>query len=88
MCEFLSHETVTARKQHVCSWCGQKIEPAARYVRQAVVFEGDMCMNKFHPECDEAATEMGRAEGGCFEFQPGENERPQAAVSTNTPGGR
>ncbi len=85
MCEFLSHETVTARKQHSCSWCGQKIEPSDRYVRQAVVFEGDMCMNKFHPEGDEAATEVGRQEGGCFEFMPGENERPPLPNNPESP---
>lgn len=39
--------------------------------------EGEMCSNKFHPECDEACTEEARHEGGCFEFMPGENERPQ-----------
>ncbi len=76
MCQFLSNETVTARKQHGCSWCGQKIEAGQKYIRQALLFEGAMCANKFHLECDEACTEAARHEGGCFEFMPGENERP------------
>jgi hypothetical protein len=77
MCTFLSYDTRRARKQHACSWCGQKIEAGDSYDNQAVIFEGEMCVNKFHPECGEAAQEAGREEGGCFEFMPGENERPQ-----------
>lgn len=52
MCQLLSNDTVTARKQHACSWCGQKIEAGSKYVRQFVLFDGDTCTNKFHPECD------------------------------------
>lgn len=76
MCQLLSNDTVTARKQHACSWCGQKIEAGSKYVRQFVLFDGDTCTNKFHPECDNAVTAVAREEGGCFQFQPGENERP------------
>ena len=79
MCTFLSEETHRARKQHTCSWCGQKIEPGESYVRQRLIFEGEPVTNKFHPECDEASSIVAREEGGCFTFDPGENERPSTA---------
>ena len=78
MCTFLSEETHKARKQHSCSWCGQKIEPGEMYVRQRLIFEDAPTTNKFHPECDASSQVVARQEGGCFEFNPGENERPAA----------
>jgi hypothetical protein len=72
----ISAETRKARKQHLCSWCGQKIEPGETYEFSYFIFDGDPQSNRFHKECDAACSAAAREEGGEFEFSPGENERP------------
>lgn len=76
----LSHETMTARKAHRCSWCGQDIPVGEVYSRSRVIYEGEPITNKFHLECEAAADEIGRATGE-WEFYPYENERPAPAVT-------
>lgn len=81
MATLLDRSTQKARKAHSCTWCGQEITPGESYTRTRFIFEGEHKVNKFHPECDEAAHVAARNEGGEFEFEPGENERPVMRVT-------
>jgi len=55
MTTHLSTETPTARKEHVCDWCGEKILRGEQYSRWNGIFEGDFQSNPLHTECDKAA---------------------------------
>ena len=78
MCSYTLIERVTykARKQHPCVWCGQMIVVGERYERERCVFEGDPQTNHWHLECAEDIKVAMSYEPGCFEFTPGEAERP------------
>lgn len=67
-------ETVKARKEHVCTWCGEKILTGASYLKWTNV---DDCWftNKMHPLCDKARAEDVRQLGE-GSYIPYENERP------------
>lgn len=73
-----------ARKEHKCTWCGQPIPVGTEYRRVRGIFEGDPQISKFHPECDEAATEDYRQWGEGF--MPYENERPTKVAVSETEG--
>lgn len=72
----ISEESRKARKPHRCIWCGQTIEVGQRYTHRRGVFEGDLQTDDWHPECEKAAEEEMRAEGGYWEFSPYEGQRP------------
>ncbi|SIT50470.1 hypothetical protein BN2476_830041 [Paraburkholderia piptadeniae] len=72
----LSDSTPIARKNHHCSWCGERIESGSMYMRTAGINDGDFQVGKFHPECDAAATDEFRRDPG-FEYLPYDNERPE-----------
>lgn len=86
MCQTVRHEHRKARKEHRCTWCGQKILAGEKYHFFVVIYEGEAQSNKFHPECEEdlqaAITDQ---RGGCFEFLPGEQERPKVMNETPQP---
>jgi len=44
-----------ARTPHRCTWCGEAILAGLPYVRLRGVYEREPFVNKFHPECKEAA---------------------------------
>jgi len=44
----------TARKAHVCWWCGEQIEPGDEYTRWLWKDAGDVQPVKTHRECREA----------------------------------
>lgn len=68
-------EVVTAaRKQHGCSWCGQRIAPGEPYKRWRWYDGGDASTCRLHPECYDAM-EAAPHEGGVIEFMPGDNPR-------------
>lgn len=67
-----------ARKQHGCSWCGERIEVGETYTRYRWFNDGDAGTCKMHPECHAAMQECAAEEGGWFEFGPGDNDRPRA----------
>jgi hypothetical protein len=73
----LSESTPVARKDHKCSWCGQPIPKATRYVYSSGVWEDRIVVNKMHPGCAEAAAEDYRMYGEGF--TPYDNERPPPA---------
>ena len=70
----ISNALVRARKQHVCDWCGEKIEPKTKYWRWFGVVEGDASTTKMHEECSEALERMGRELGGpiCYTVPAGQ----------------
>lgn len=45
----------TARKEHVCEFCGCKIQPGQRYVRQTNVYDRIVYDFVTHRECEEVA---------------------------------
>jgi predicted RNA-binding Zn-ribbon protein involved in translation (DUF1610 family) len=68
-------ETLTARKTHRCSSCGELVQPGERYVRWRCYDSGDVGTVKMHPECH--AMHCDEAEGlGTWEFEPFGHERP------------
>jgi len=71
-------ETIKARKPHICTWCGQHINPGDTYKTWNSVDGDSWYTNKMHPECDEACTAEGRLSGD-YEYTPHEHERPEAA---------
>jgi hypothetical protein len=55
MSTVLTDKAVKSRKQHVCCWCGEKIEKGELYKYQTGIFCGEFYENKLHKECDDAA---------------------------------
>lgn len=47
----LSNKEVTARKQHQCGWCAERIEKGDRAQARKYVWEGDISSDHMHPEC-------------------------------------
>lgn len=50
----LLNSTPIARKEHVCSWCGEGIPKGEAYHRWTGVFDDDFQSNATHLECIEA----------------------------------
>lgn len=77
MCQQLRHETIkSARKPHVCFWCGEAISVGESYVRSVVTSdENSFGESKLHPECDAAWSRAATEEGGCYYASPAEHER-------------
>ena len=48
----------TARKEHICQFCGCKIQPGQKYERQTNVFEGQIYDFVNHEECSDVAHEL------------------------------
>ena len=67
-------ETRKARKEHVCTYCGEAIEKGATYVLWTSFGDGGAYNNKMHPEC--LGVLQGESDGNGFEYVPYENERP------------
>ncbi|MBB3315152.1 hypothetical protein FHT77_000994 [Rhizobium sp. BK181] len=83
----LGSKRVTARKAHVCVWCGHRILIGARYDRQSGIMDGDFQSNAWHEAClrgfDAYYDETRETE-----FEPEEHEMPFFALyqlETQTP---
>ena len=50
----LRSSNVLARKEHLCSWCGEKIEKGLVYRSRAGVFDREFQANREHAECAKA----------------------------------
>ena len=50
----LKNKTVTCRKPHRCSWCGEPIKTGDKAVSRACIFESDFQSSYEHPECIDA----------------------------------
>lgn len=48
----------TARKEHVCEFCGEKIAIGQKYVRQTTIYDGTIYDFAIHQECNEVAYEL------------------------------
>lgn len=68
-------QTLTARKDHRCTNCGQLIQAGDQYMRW-VSFDDSAFTNKMHPECLDSLQDD--AEYGEFEYMPYSGERPAA----------
>lgn len=76
-------EEHTARKKHVCSSCGELVQPGERYRRWRCYDCGDVGTVKMHPECHDMHTEEARElGGGAWEFTPHSHERPTTTKAT------
>lgn len=64
-----------AAKVHRCIWCWQHIEAGERYMDERSVYDGELQVHKWHPECLEAMEKEASEEGGMIEWTPGQ-ERP------------
>ncbi len=66
--------TQVARKKHVCTWCGQMIQPGDSYVRWCT-FDSASFTSKMHPECVDACD--AECKEMCEnEYLPYDNPRP------------
>jgi len=70
------HESMRkARKAHVCIWCGERISIGETHIYEFSKFDGDTQTHRWHPECDDAATDYFNSNEGP-EFEAFANERP------------
>lgn len=65
----------TAAKNHVCDWCGERIDAGGKYWRWRWFDSGDASTCKAHPECYEAMLRAAQDEGGEITFSRGDNPR-------------
>lgn len=72
----LSETTRTARARHQCIWCFEPIVVGEKYLDQRVVLGDGVNTQRWHPECAAACTETASANGGWFDFSPGDFDRP------------
>lgn len=71
--------SVTARKQHRCWYCGQRIEIGEKHGVRVGESYGDFWTMRFHPECDQYATDHHWDEDDYECHEPGEFTRPMTA---------
>ena len=65
----------SAKKKHLCSWCGQAIESGSEYVKYRFFDGGDCGTVKEHPECYQAMHEMPAHYMPDDGFTPGDHPR-------------
>ena len=59
MTQILSHDdSIVARKEHRCWWCGEPIHKGDTYTRWTTVDNGDFQQTRTHPECAAAWGEL------------------------------
>lgn len=58
MVTLMSSDTVKARKEHKCSYCGLKINKGDTYERSGLVFEGSAYTWKSHITCHRLASKL------------------------------
>ena len=68
-------ETIkAAKKAHICSWCGEKIDAGETYIRYRWFSADGASVVKEHPECYDAMNEVIDLDGE-IEFGVGEHPR-------------
>jgi hypothetical protein len=65
---------VKAQKRHRCTWCPEIIEKGTVYKTYTSFSDGDVCRQRFHPECLKAAEVM-FAKEGWYEWDCSTNTR-------------
>jgi len=61
--EFYETRTITARKDHECSFCDFPIRSGTKYVYIRMKFEGEWSIEKHHEACDAMRGQFNRAFG-------------------------
>ncbi len=51
MYQNLTHKDVTARKEHCCDWCGEKIKAGEKYHYETFIFDGEFWDWHSHLAC-------------------------------------
>jgi len=64
-----------AHKRYHCIWCWQIIGKGEKYIDTRSIADGELQINRFHPECHAAMEDEAAEEGGEIEWIPGQ-ERP------------
>ena len=72
---FTPAKTVTAKKSHRCTYCGQQIGYGDEYQFQKGNYDGRWFVTKMHSECFDEMCETGEEE-----YTPYSNERPEATA--------
>lgn len=76
-------ELLKARKVHICTSCGQRIEVGDTYKRWRSYDDGDAGTSKMHPECYEVHDDDAKQLGdGRWEYTPFSHERPMVDSAT------
>lgn len=57
----------TAKKEHICMFCGCKIKVGERYERQTIADDGDMYDWVCHQDCSDIATDIDMYDGLCYD---------------------
>lgn len=68
-------ETLKARKDHRCSWCGQKIDAGSTYHRWRWFGDDGPTVVKMHPECEDARIEARNDDPDFEEWCEADNPR-------------
>ena len=55
----IKRSTPRANKEHICDYCGCKIEKCETYERTTIVNDGELYDWKNHIECSQAAVKLG-----------------------------
>lgn len=50
----LKNKSVKCRKEHVCCWCGARIEVGENAQNRSYVFDGNFNNDYLHPDCNDA----------------------------------
>jgi len=67
--KLISEQTLTARKNHKCIWCGESIEPKSNYVRERSKYLREMQNHAWHQECREASIDHFTKNGDDEDFE-------------------
>ncbi len=61
---------VKARKRHLCTWCGTKIQAGEVYKKWVCIGDDGPCTAKMHKECHAAMERYAAKEQGDWEYDP------------------
>lgn len=76
---FCTRRERTARKDHKCFACGERINKGERYIRESGVEDGDFFDCKMHPECRAELDTWDDIDLECF--MCGDLDRPKKPTS-------
>lgn len=68
----------TARKPHICTSCGERINVGDEYCRWNSADDGKWSTSKMHPECYDMHHEESMY--GAYEYTPFQYERPERGI--------
>jgi len=68
MSSLFDTEHRTARKTHVCWWCGEQIDAGSKYCTWVYADEGTIRRVKCHSECYDAWGTLHREDADCVDY--------------------